>query len=132
MAKTSGLGFTLSVDDATTAAQNIANDVTNLQFATPRGMQDVTGVDVSAMERLQLLADFTITLNGVLNAALSHLVFRTVPSTSVARTTSLGIASQSLAPEVLYSDYALTRPTGGEATWSAPGVLSSGIVPTWS
>lgn len=135
MAKESGLGWTtLSVDDSAGAAQAIKNDVTNFQFATPRGVQDVTGVDKSAMERLLLLADFSITLNGVFNdaAGASHAVFKTVPSTSVNRTTSLAVSGQTIAPELVYSDYALTRNQDGSLTWTAPGVLADGTVPTWS
>lgn len=135
MAKESGLGWTtLSVDDSAAAAQDIKNDVTNFQFSTPRGVQDVTGVDKSAMERLLLLADFSITLNGVFNDAAnkSHDVFKTVPSTSVARTTTIAVSGQTLAPEVLYTDYSLNRAQDGSLTWSAPGVLADGTVPTWS
>jgi hypothetical protein len=94
----------------------------------------VTGVDKSAMERLLLLADFSITVNGVFNDAanMSHAVFKTVPSTSVARTVSLGVSGQTLANECLFTDYPLTRGQDGALTWSAPGVLSDGTVPTWS
>jgi len=139
MAKTSGVGWTtLSVDDAAAAAQVIKNDVTNFQFSTPRAAQDVTGVDKAAMERLLLLADFSITLNGVFNdsANQAHAVFKTVPSTSVARTTTLTVTgtvgANTLAPEVLYTDYAITRAADGALTWSAPGVLQNGTAPTWS
>jgi hypothetical protein len=134
MAKVTGLGFTtLSVDlsDGTTATA-IKNDVTNTSWATPRGVQDTTGIDKSAYERLLLLADFSITLNGVFNAALSHLVFRDVASTSALRTTTLVVAGQTLATECFYTDYQLTRANGGELTWSAPGVLGDGTSPVWS
>lgn len=133
--KENGLGWTtLSVDDSGGSVQAIKNDVTNLQFATPRGVQDVTGVDKSAFERLLLLADFTITLNGVFDdqSGQAHAVFKTVPSTSVARTTTLAVSGNTLANEVLYTDYALTRAQSGELTWSAPGVLADGTVPTWA
>lgn len=135
MAKQSGIGWTTcSVDDAASAAQVIKNDVTNLQFATPRAVQDVTGIDKSAMERILLLADFSLTLNGVFNpsANMSHAVFSTVPSTSVARTVTLTVAAQTLVNEVLFTDYPLTRADSGELTWAVPGVLCDGTVPTWS
>lgn len=135
MAKESGLGIsTLSVDDSAGAAKAIVNDITSFQFATPRGVQDVTGVDKSAMERLLLLADFSITLNGVFNDAadFSHAVFKTVPSTSVARTVTITHSGQTLANETLFTDYALNRATDGSLTWTAPGVLSNGTVPSWS
>lgn len=135
MAKESGLGWTTcSVDDSAGTARAILNDVTDLTFSTPRAVQDVTGIDSSAMERLLLLADFSVDLNGVFNDAAnqSHDVFKTVPSTSVARTVTLVVSGQTLANECLFTDYALTRSNSGELTWTAPGVLSDGSVPTWS
>ncbi len=135
MAKESGLGWTtLSVDDSAGSPQAIKNDITNLAISTPRAVQDVTGIDKSAFERLLLLADASYTLNGVFNdaAGASHVVFKTVPSTSVARTTTAAVSGQTLAPELLYTDYQLTRADDGALTWSAPGVLADGTVPTWS
>lgn len=136
MSKQSGLGWTtLSVDDSAGSVEVIKNDVTNLQFSTPRGVQDVTGVDKSAIERILLLADFSITLNGPFNPAStpsSHDVFKTVPSTSVARTVTLTVGGVTLANETLFTDYSLTRAQSGEFTWTAPGVLANGAVPTWS
>lgn len=136
MAKETGLGWTTaSVDDSSGTVKAIINDITNLQFSTPRGVQDVTGIDKSAYERLLLLADFSVTLNGVFDdssAANAHAVFKTVPSTSVARTITLTVSGDTLANEALFTDYALTRAQSGEFTWSAPGVLADGTVPTWA
>lgn len=134
MAKEGGMGMTITVDDSGGTPRAISNDVTNLTISTPRGVQDVTGVDKSAIERLLLLADMSVTFNGVFNDAsnLSHTVFRTVPSSSVARTTSLAVSGQTLAGELLYTDYGLTRGNDGSLTWSAPGVLADGTVPTWA
>ncbi|MFF4834107.1 hypothetical protein [Streptomyces sp. NPDC001315] len=133
MAKASGLGQTvLSVDTSAGAPTDIRNDVTNWQMATPRGVQDTTGVDKSANERLLLLADMSVTYNGVFNATGSHLVFRTVPSTSVARTCTNTVNGVTLAGELLFSDYQLSRSDSGELTWSAPGALADGTVPTWA
>lgn len=135
MAKESGLGWTtLSVDDSAGTARDIKNDFTNVEFATPRGVQDVTGIDKSAMERILLLADFSIDLTGVFNAAanMSHSVFKTVPSTSVARTVSLAHSGQTLNNECIFTDYAYSRGQDGALTFKAPGVLADGTVPTWS
>jgi hypothetical protein len=133
MAKASGLGqTTLSVDTSAGTPTDIRNDVTNWQMATPRGVQDTTGVDKSANERLLLLADMSVTYNGVFNATGSHLVFRTVPSTSVARTCTNTVNGVTLAGELLFSDYQLTRADSGELTFSAPGALADGNVPTWA
>lgn len=135
MAKESGLGWSaFTVDDSGGAAQTIVNDVTELNFGTPRSVIDVTGIDKSAKEALLGLADFTVEPTGVFNdaAGASHAVFKTVPSTSVARTTTITVSAQTIAPEVLYTDYSLKRGGDGSLTWTAPGVLSSGIVPSWS
>lgn len=135
MAKQSGLGWTtLSVDDSSGTPRAIKNDVTNFQFATPRGVQDVTGVDKSAIERLLLLADMSFTLNGVFNVAanLSHDTFKSVPSTSVNRTVTSVISGATLAGEMLPTDYSLTRAQAGELTWTVPMVLADGTVPTWA
>ena len=136
MAKQSGLAWSVcSVDDSSGSVEAIVNDVTNLQFSTPRAVQDTTGLDKSAMERLLLLADFSVTLNGVANFASTpsaHDVFKTVPSTSVARTVTLTIGGKTLANETLFTDYSLTRGNDGALTWTAPGVLTGGVVPTWT
>ena len=45
------MGMTVAVDDSGGNIEAIGNDITNLSFATPRGVQDITGVNSSAMER---------------------------------------------------------------------------------
>lgn len=135
MAKETGLGWsTFSVDDSGGTPCDIKNDVTSLPITTPRGVQDVTGLDQSAYERLLLLADGTCNPAGVFNdaASKSHVVFKTVPSTSVNRTVSIGVSGQTLAMEMLPTDYQLTRAASGELTWTAPMVLADGTVPAWS
>lgn len=139
MAKETGLAWSaLSIDDSGGTLRDIRNDITNMEFATPRAVQDVTGIDKSAMERLLLLADMSITLNGVFNDAsnASHDVFKTVPSTSVAREFTLTVSGQTLGTTptatLLFTDYALNRGADGSLVWSAPGVLANGAVPTWT
>lgn len=133
MAKETGLGWaTLSVDSSVPTLTDIRNDVTNFEFSTPIAVQEVTGIDKFAMERLLLLADFSITLNGVFNDALSHTVFKDVASTRVVRTVSIDVSGQTLSNECVLTDYALTRGDDGSLTWSVPGVLANGTAPTWS
>lgn len=136
MPKENGLGWTrLTVADAAAAGQDIRNDVTNWQFATPRGVQDVTGIDKSAMERLLLLADFSMTVNFVFNDAVTnsvHSVFKTVPTTSVPRAVGLTISGQLMDTTCIFTDYNYNRNADGSLTGSAPGVLSSGVAPTWA
>ena len=134
MAKESGIGMSIAVDDSGGSARTISNAITNFDFSTPRNVQVVTGLDKSAEERLQLLADFSITINGVFNDASnqSHAVFSTVPSSSVARTVTITVSGQSLPNETFFNDYAITRAATGELTFSAPGTLTGGTVPTWA
>lgn len=139
MAKTSGLGGAVIVQDATSVARTITNDVTNYTFTTPRATQDVTGVDKSANERILLLVDYTTTLNGIFNTAanMSHAVFSTVPSTNVTRSVEYDpIGSTTGLPVLtvnnLLTDYQITRANTGELTWQVPGSLADGNVPTWT
>lgn len=133
MAKVTGLGMTrLDFDDAGGTNRDIRNDVTNFDFATPYNVQETTGVDKFATERLLLLADFTGTLNGIFNptANLSHSVFS--GDLRVARTLGITISAQLLNNEVYHTDYAVTRAAGGELTWQVPFVLADGTVPDWT
>jgi hypothetical protein len=135
MAKENGLGWTTcAVDDAAGVAKNIRNDVTNLAMATPRAVQDVTGLDKSAIERILNLADASGTLNGVFDDATNqaHAVFATTSSASVLRTVTQAISGQTLAIEAVLTDYALTRAAAGDLTWSVPYSLADGTVPTWA
>jgi hypothetical protein len=140
MAKTSGVGITaLTIDDSSGTARNVINDIGDFQISTPRAVQDVTGVDKSAMERLLLLADASVTVNGFYNDAATtglHSVLKTVPSTSVLRqmvfTITGTVGANTLTLETMITDYALTRASDGALTVTAPAVLANGAVPTWA
>ena len=134
MAKESGLGATVSVDDSGGVLRDISNDVTDFSIDTPRAEQVTTGVDKSATERLQLLGDGTFTMNGIFNDAAnkSHAVLKDVSSTSVVRTVTIAISGQTLSMEMVIGNYSLSRSASGEFTWSAPCALADGTTPTWS
>jgi hypothetical protein len=135
MAKEAGIGWTtFSVDDSGGSARAIINDITDISFSTPRAVQDVTGLDKSAMERILLLADFSCDANGVFNDAsnMSHAVFSTASSSSVARTLTMTVSGQTLPNEVFITDYPLTRANDGSLTFAIPMTLTGGVVPTWA
>ena len=111
---------------------DIRNDCTNLDFATPRAVQDVTGIDKSAHERLLLLADFTLNLSGVMNPSVSHLVFRDPSTGTVNRATAIVVNGATLNNNCVITDYPLTRSASGDLTWKVPLSLADGAVPTWS
>ncbi len=124
----------VTLDDSADNVRTISNDILSLDFATPRGVQDVTGVDKSAMERLLLLADYSCTLNGVFNdgAAASHITLKDVATTAVVRDHTIVVSGQTLDVNVFPTDYALSRSTTGEFGWTAPLVLADGTAPSWS
>ena len=129
------MGLSVTIDDYLGAATAISNDVTGLTFDIPSGTQDTSGVNYSANERLLLRADMTVTLNGVFNPTVSHLIFenfRTILAGQVGRTTSIAVSSQTLSDELLFGNYALALGAGGELTWSVPGDMSDGSLTGWS
>lgn len=135
MAKVTGLGATVTVDNASGTPEDISTDVTDYQFGTPYGVQDTTGVNKSAHERLLLLQDFSLTLNGVFDpgANLSHAVLS--GDKRVSRTVAIineTTSSSTMTAETLFTDYQLKRSNAGELTWSAPGVLANGVAPAWT
>lgn len=139
MAKKAGFPGKLQVDDAVPTLRDISNDVTSVEFGTSRGLQDITGLDKSAMERLLLLSDGKVSIKGVFNDAanLSHDVFKTVTSSGGTRTVTIDPAgtvsgSARLSMEMLFSSYELSRGEDGSLTWTAEGQLSDGTVPTWT
>lgn len=133
MAKEAGIGWSTLTVDSQLGNDNldIKNDVTSLDFGHSYELQDTTGIDKSAHERLQLLADFSINLNGVFNdaASKSHVAFKVLTGL---RTVAINVSGQTLSNECLFTEYKLTRAENGALTWSAPGVLADGTVPAWS
>jgi len=133
MAKQTGLGWTtLSIDDSGGTPVACVNDITDFSVSTPMAVQETTGLDKFAIERLLLHADASGTFNGVFNSATSHTVFSTVPTTRVSRTVTSVISAKTLAFEGLLTDYPLKRSNTGELTFAVPVVLADGNAPTWS
>ena len=138
MAKSSGITSTLSVDDSAGALKDLSNDILSFNVSTPHGTTDITGLDKSAIERLQLLADGTYSLTMAFNPTATtgqHAVFRTMSSSSVARTVTLVINSTptaTLTMEMLCSEYALARGQDGSIQATATMQLQNGALPTWS
>jgi hypothetical protein len=138
MAKESGLGMTVTVDDSGGTGRAITNDVLSVQFAMPSDLQDVTGLDKSAKERLYLLADFSITLNAAFNDVATTGIFqifknyRTLFTAQLGRTTAIVHSGDTLSNEVIYSDFSWNRGANGDLLVTAPGVLADGTLPVWS
>ena len=128
MAKISGIGDYLAVDNASSGVVDISNDVTSATLNNGMDLGTVTGIDSSSVERLGLLKDASITINGVFNASSSHTVFSTL-GTERSVTYAVGGNSSSnpkFTFEGLISDYNVDRSESGELTWSSTLSLASG------
>lgn len=133
MAKSSGLGWTTcSLDDSGGTLRAIINDVTNLDFSTPRAIFDWTGIDKSAMERGHGLADFSASLSTVWNPSATTTMYAVMSVMDNARTLTLVVAGKTLSNEVLITDFQLARGNDGDFRATTPLVLQNGSVPTWS
>jgi hypothetical protein len=138
MAKSSGITTTFSVDDGAGSLQNISTGVLSFDLSTPRGNADITGLDKSAIERLLLLADGTVTINMQFDPTATtgtHTVFRTTSSTSQTRTVTIVVnstPSATLTMEMICTDYSLSRGADGNLTSTATLMLQSGTAPSWS
>lgn len=112
----------------------LVNCVRNVDFSTPRNTTEVTGLDKSSIQRLELLGDYqstwTLSFNDCCNK--SHDVHKTVASADVTRSESLVVSGQTLNNEVLLTDYALARDAAGDLVITAPAQLQSGCDPTWA
>lgn len=132
------MGMTVTLDSSAGVANAITTDVTSLTITMPSGIQDVTAVGSSAMERLLLLADLQVVFNGVFDdaATLAHATFkdyRTNAGTELGRTLTIVHSGQTLTePALLLTNYDLNRAQDGSLTWTSTGMLADGTVPAWS
>ena len=137
MAKQTGLGDSVAVDDSSGSARDISNDVSaGYGINIAQELVETTGLDKSARERITGMSDGDVSLNGTFNAASnkSHDVFKTRTGT---RTFDLRVGGNSssnpkLAMEMQVASYAVTRGSDGALTWSVTLNLADGTVPAWS
>ncbi len=142
MAKESGLGWTLfSIDDSGGTQRALVNDALNIDWDMPRETLDVTGLDLSAHERLIGLADFTLNVTLAFNdhaTVSSFNVLKTIASTDVARELAATISGQKLYDgaanfiPVWLTSAALARVADGSFQFTATAILSNGLLPQWT
>ena len=135
MAKQTGLGDYLAVDDSGGTARDISNDLGDYGINISQELIDTTGLDKSAKERITGMSDGDVSLNGTFNPASnkSHDVFKVRTGT---RTFDLRIGGNTssnpqLTMEMLVAGYSITRGADGSLTWSVTLNLQSGTAPTW-
>ena len=136
MAKQTGLGDYLAVDDSGGTARDIINDIGDYGINIAQELIDTTGLDKSARERITGMSDSDVTITGFFNAASnkSHDVFKTRTGT---RTFDLRIGGNSssnpkLAMEMQVASYNITRGSDGSLGFTAGMNLADGTVPAWT
>ena len=136
MAKQTGLGDYLAVDDSGGTPRDISGDIGDYGINISQELIETTGLDKSARERITGMSDSDVTLNGFFNPASnkSHDVFKTRTGT---RTFDLRIGGNSssnpkLAMEMQVASYNISRGSDGSLTWTAGLNLSDGTVPVYS
>ena len=115
----------------TVASNNISNDVLSFSFDTPYGVQEITGMDKSAVERLLLRADCTGSLTFAFNvdASRSHATLKTPGSKSFVINFG-GVATATFT--AVTTNYALSVGADGAITGAASWQLSSGTAVAWT
>ena len=114
MAKQSGIGGTINIDDSAGTARDISQDTMSVSAGTPRGVQELRGINKTAMERILLVRDGTISLSGVFNPStnMSHDVFKTIATSNSLRTVAWeldAVPAATLTMEMIFSNYALVN-----------------------
>lgn len=134
MAKSTGIGMTVTIDDADGTGRAITNDITNITFSTPRGVQDVTGLNSTALERLLLLIDFNCTVTAVFNPAANPSMFGvfSTPADNDTRTVVIVVGGKTMTAECHMTDVSWSRNADGSFTAQATFVQSSTTAPAWS
>jgi hypothetical protein len=134
MAKSSGIGMTVTIDDADGTGRAITNDITNITFSTPRGVQDVTGLNSTALERLLLLIDFNCTVTAVFNPAANPSMFGvfSTPADNDTRTVVIVVGGKTMTAECHMTDVSWSRNADGSFTAQATFMQSSTTAPAWS
>ncbi len=135
MAKQSGLGDYVAVDDSGGTARDLSSNITSYSITVPNNLMEQTSIEKLGMERIVMVGDGAVTLNGVFDKASnkSHDVFKTRTGD---RTVTIAIGGNTsgypkLEMEMLVSDYNLERGDDGTLNWTATLELSNGTVPAW-
>lgn len=134
MAKESGVGMIVTVDDAAGNAQTFSDDAMTVQVSTPKAMLEVTGLGKYAKERLHGIGDASFSFTGAFNDGTnaSHNILKTIPSSLNSRTVNVSHSGNHLVCECLGNDYALNRTADGGLTWTSTLSLSNGANVTWA
>lgn len=135
MAKVTGLGDYLAVDDSGGSARDISDNVTSLTINSSQNLFDVTTLSKSAIERLIGLNDLTIDVTATVDTASNKSldVFKDLSGTRTVTYSMGGNTSGKprLQVECLLTGAPIARGADGALEISANLALQSGTTPAW-
>jgi len=134
MAVESGIGATITIDDSGGTGRDLSAYCTQLGFQTPRGVQDISSINVSGMKRLLLRSDFKLNATFVFEdgSNLTFDVFKTAATYDSSRTVAIAVSGQTLTVECVLEDTNWSLGADGSLTIAATFSLQSGTDPTWT
>ena len=134
MAVESGIGATITIDDAGGTGRALSPYCTQFSFNTPRGVQDISSIDASGMKRLLLRSDVQISATFVFEdtANLTFDVFKTSGTFDSSRTVVIVHSGNTFTAECILTDCSWNFAADGALTIVATLQLSNGTDGTWS
>ena len=137
MAVESGIGATITIDDGNSGAgtgRDLSAYCTQFSFNTPRGVQDISSINLSGMKRLLLRSDVQINATFVFDdgSNLSWHVFKTSGTDDGSRTVVIVHSGQTFTAECILTDTNFSFGADGSLTIGATLQLSNGVDGTWS
>ena len=137
MAVESGIGATITIDDGASGAgtgRDLSAYCTQFSFNTPRGVQDISSINLSGMKRLLLRSDVQINATFVFDdgSNLSWHVFKTSGTDDGSRTVVIVHSGQTFTAECILTDTNFNFGADGSLTIGATLQLSNGVDGTWS
>jgi hypothetical protein len=121
MTKSSGLGDALYI-----AGYDLSGDINSVKLAAPTAVQEVTGIDKSAIERIGLVRDGSVEYKAYFNPTRAHPQLSLLPTTdqvlTYCRGTVLGNPAACLVAKQL--NYDGTRADSGEFTFAVNAVAN--------
>jgi len=135
MAKFSGLGMTLAIDDDQGTPVDFEDYVGDLTLTNSFGEQDVTPMSAFAMDRLQLTEDtvMSITGQGFASDEIMDAITADMRLPVGGRTVTIGYPNGcEYEFEAMIFSFAPARPQNGGITWALEMKLTGGTAGAWS
>jgi len=132
MAKITGLGMTITVEDSAAMARDISEDINTFNIVENNELIDVTGVDKFARERLVGLADAELQISGPFDTGTNkaHDVFKDKTNAREFVLTWADMTEYTLTAVI--ESYNVVRGDNGAMTYSVTARQADGTTGQWS